>query len=93
LEVISVEGHIVTIDAIGTQKEIAKKIVEKKGDYVLAVNKNQADKYEEIKTYFEDKNLLKKIEEEEIYVETTDGGQGLCRKFCGRAKKKMQAAS
>ncbi len=41
IEQIDVKGAIVTIDAMGCQKEIAKKIVAEKGDYVLAVKENQ----------------------------------------------------
>lgn len=35
------KGDVVTIDAIGTQREIAKAIVEKKADYILTVKGNQ----------------------------------------------------
>jgi len=41
LEVLELTGAIVTIDAMGCQKEIAAKIREKKADYVLAVKGNQ----------------------------------------------------
>ena len=41
LEVLELTGAIVTIDAMGCQKEIATKIREKKADYVLAVKSNQ----------------------------------------------------
>lgn len=41
LEVLALEGAIVTIDAMGCQKEIAKTIRERGADYVLAVKGNQ----------------------------------------------------
>lgn len=41
LEVIALEGCIVTIDAMGCQTSIAQKIIEKKADYILAVKGNQ----------------------------------------------------
>ena len=41
LELLDIEGDIVTIDAMGCQKEIAKTIVDKGADYVLAVKDNQ----------------------------------------------------
>lgn len=41
LEVLILKGCFVTIDAMGCQKEIAKKIVEKEADYILAVKGNQ----------------------------------------------------
>ncbi|GHV42218.1 hypothetical protein AGMMS49546_20110 [Spirochaetia bacterium] len=47
LDMVSVRGQIVTIDAIGTQKEIAEKIGKGKGDYVLAVKENQKTLHED----------------------------------------------
>jgi predicted transposase YbfD/YdcC len=41
LELLDIHGALVTIDAMGCQKEIAKKIVAGGGDYVLAVKDNQ----------------------------------------------------
>jgi predicted transposase YbfD/YdcC len=41
LEVLDLEGALVTVDAIGCQKDIARQIVAQGGDYVLAVKKNQ----------------------------------------------------
>lgn len=41
LEMLAIEGAIVTIDAMGCQREIAQKILDKKADYVLALKGNQ----------------------------------------------------
>ena len=41
LAMLSIEGAIVTIDAMGCQKEIAKQIIDKKAEYVLALKGNQ----------------------------------------------------
>lgn len=41
LELLDLKGALVSIDAIGCQKKIAGKIVERGGDYVLAVKSNQ----------------------------------------------------
>lgn len=41
LDMLSIEGAVVTIDAMGCQREIAKKIIDKKADYVLALKGNQ----------------------------------------------------
>ena len=43
-----------TIDAIGCQTEIAAQIVDKGGDYVLALKKNQGRLYEGAVLLFED---------------------------------------
>lgn len=45
---LAIEGAIITIDAMGCQKEIAKEIVGRKADYVLALKDNQADLLEEV---------------------------------------------
>jgi len=41
LDLLDIKGCIITIDAMGTQKAIAKKIIEKEADYILAVKDNQ----------------------------------------------------
>lgn len=45
LEILDLEGTVVTIDAAGTQKTIAKQIVDNKADYVLALKKNHPKLY------------------------------------------------
>lgn len=52
LDALEVAGCIITIDAIGCQKEIASKIVERQADYVLAVKENQGHLYEDIEYLF-----------------------------------------
>jgi len=53
LELLYLEKATVTIDAIGCQKEIVKKIVqEKKADYVIAVKNNQKSLYAQIDKLF-----------------------------------------
>jgi predicted transposase YbfD/YdcC len=41
IELLAIEGAIVTIDAMGCQRTIARKIIDKKADYILALKKNQ----------------------------------------------------
>ena len=53
LEILNVKGALVTIDALGCQKEIAAKIVEKQGDYLLIVKENQEHLHEDILDLFE----------------------------------------
>jgi predicted transposase YbfD/YdcC len=48
LEMLEIAGCIITIDAMGCQKDIAQKITEEQGDYVLAVKENQGHLYEDI---------------------------------------------
>jgi len=53
LELLELKGAIVSIDAMGCQKEIAQKIVKRGGDYVLAVKDNQPSLHAAIDQYFE----------------------------------------
>ena len=48
LELLDLEGSIITLDAMGCQREIAAAIVAKKADYILAVKQNQQTLYDEI---------------------------------------------
>src|SRR5207244_5614497 len=52
LELLELRGAIVTIDAMGCQKEIAAKVRERGADYVLTVKGNQEHLEEDILTYF-----------------------------------------
>ena len=54
LKGLKIKDCIITIDAMGTQREIAKQIVKQKGHYVLAVKGNQKMLYEEIRDYLDD---------------------------------------
>jgi hypothetical protein len=54
LELLDLEGAVVTIDAMGCQKDIAAKIVGGGGQYVLAVKENQPRLYEDIERAFDE---------------------------------------
>lgn len=47
------KGSIITIDAMGCQKDIAKKIVKNKSDYILAVKQNQDELHRQVTKMFE----------------------------------------
>jgi len=52
LELIDISGALVTIDAMGCQKEIAAKVRERGGDYVLVVKDNQPTLHADIEACF-----------------------------------------
>ena len=52
LKVLALQGCIVTIDAMGCQTEIAKLIIEGKGDYVLALKGNQGTLHDDVQDLF-----------------------------------------
>ncbi len=54
LDVIDVEGGIVTADAMSCQTEITKKVTEKKADYVIGLKENQGTLYQDSALYFQD---------------------------------------
>jgi predicted transposase YbfD/YdcC len=54
LEVLDINGAVVTIDAMGCQKEIAADIIGGGGQYVLAVKENQPHLYEDIVRAFDE---------------------------------------
>src|SRR3974390_2653650 len=51
LEMMAIEGAVVTIDAIGCQRDIARKILDKKADYVLALKGNQGTLREDVEVF------------------------------------------
>ena len=48
LRMLAIEGAIVTIDAMGCQRDIAQTILDKKADYVLALKGNQGSLCEDV---------------------------------------------
>ena len=82
LDLIEIEGATITIDAIGTQFEIAKKIVSKGGHYVLKVKKNQPELLKQIKSQFNSYNNL--YGNSEVFYKKTiekDHGRGEIREY------------
>ena len=73
---IDVKGAIVTIDAMGCQKEIARKIVDAKGDYVLAVKDNQPKLHEAIKELFSDERQDDLLKMPHRQHQTSEKGHG-----------------
>lgn len=81
LDLLYLEGCIVTIDAMGCQTKIVKKIKKKKADYVISLKGNQGTLHNEVKEYYEDlKEEMDKIEkgnhESVKMVRTLDKGHG-----------------
>src|SRR3954466_8670679 len=54
LERLALQGALVTIDAIGTQREIATAILRRGGDYLLALKENRPATFEEVEAFFAD---------------------------------------
>ena len=73
LEVVDYIGKIITIDAMGCQKAITDKIIDGKGDYVLAVKGNQSKLENDIKIHFAENKFKPQ-------VVTTDKNHGRIEK-------------
>lgn len=82
LEVLDLKGCIVSIDAIGCQHAIAKKIIDKKADYILALKGNQGLLHEDVSDFFNYaiKNNFKNIEYD--FYEDFDSGHGWIETRC-----------
>lgn len=76
LKLLALSGCIVTIDAIGTQTNIAKTIVEAKADYVLSVKENQGHLYEDISVLFAVDQAQNFKYASLEYAKTTNKGHG-----------------
>ena len=72
LDLLDIKGATVSIDAMGTQKKIAEKIKDKQGEYLLALKGNQSNLHNDIKLFFDDKELTSQLDA----CEKTDGGHG-----------------
>ena len=72
LERLELKGALVTIDAMGAQTDIAEKIVERGGDYLLALKANRPLLHQEIVAFFEapPADMLEPVHD------TTDGDHG-----------------
>ncbi len=53
LEMLDLQGSVVTIDAMGTQTVVADQIVRQGGDYLLALKGNQGDPHKEVIDHFD----------------------------------------
>lgn len=51
LDMLAVEGAVITIDAMGCQRPIARKIVDRKADYILGLKGNQGTLRDDVETF------------------------------------------
>jgi predicted transposase YbfD/YdcC len=88
LDMLNLKGAIVSIDAMGTQKEIARRIVDKGADYVLALKGNQTSLHEDAALFFADSVLAASCARRQ----DTDAGHGrIEERSCRAAEAKWLA--
>lgn len=76
LEMLEIKGCIVTIDAMGTQTEIAKAVIDNGAGYIFALKENQKNLYNEVRLYLDDIHSEKKLLENDCYCRTVEKGHG-----------------
>jgi len=76
LDLLAIEGAIVTIDAIGCQRDIAEKILAKKADYVLALKGNQGTLREDVELFAVEQKAADFTDAKVTRHQTVDGDHG-----------------
>jgi predicted transposase YbfD/YdcC len=85
LDLLTLKGAIVTIDAMGCQKEIARKIKDKDADYVLALKGNQGSLSEDVELFFAE-------QKERKFADTTSSRHQTLEKSHGRIETRTYTA-
>ena len=76
LRLLEIKGCIVTIDAMGCQKAIARTIVEQEAEYVLTLKANHGLLYEEVERFFAGAQQRQFVDVPHEYYHTLDGKHG-----------------
>ena len=80
LEMLAIRGCLVSIDAMGCQREIAKTIIEQGADYVLALKGNQGDLHDDVRQLFTSARAQKFDNIEHQFYSTVEKGHGRIEK-------------
>ena len=76
IKTLQIEGCIVTIDAMGCQKNISKTIIDKGADYVLALKENQGTLHDNVELFFQDYLNSATNQPTFDFYQSTDGDHG-----------------
>jgi predicted transposase YbfD/YdcC len=76
LDLLAIEGAVVTIDAMGCQRAIAQKIIDKKADYILALKGNQGTLRDDVELYAREQKAAGFRDAAVSRDETVDGDHG-----------------
>jgi len=76
LDMLAIEGAVVTLDAMGCQRAIAQKIVDKKADYILALKGNQGALRQDVELFVAEQKATDFKDTTVSRAETADGDHG-----------------
>ncbi len=76
LDLLILEGAVVTIDAMGCQRDIASKIIDKKADYVLALKGNQGSLRDDVALFLTEQRARGFADARVSRHRTVDGDHG-----------------
>ena len=82
LEILDLNGRTAAADAMHTQREASALIVEKGGNYVLPVKRNQKSLHEDVRDWFDDPEAQKEM----LSCQHVDGGTGASRRASRRSR-------
>lgn len=80
LRLLDLKGAIVTIDAMGCQKDIAEQIVNAEGDYILAVKGNQERLHDDVKATLQPVASGTQMPQPETSTQTEESNRGRVEK-------------
>ncbi len=76
IEQVVMPGAVVSIDAMGCQREVAKAITEAGGDYLLALKGNQPDLHAAVTRLFAEEEMARVAADTVSHAREIDGGHG-----------------
>jgi len=76
LDMLAIEGAILTIDAMGCQRDIAQRVIDKKADYVLALKGNQGSLRDDAELFVTEQKVSGFVDTEISRDTTVDGDHG-----------------
>lgn len=76
LKMLTIKGNVITIDAMGCQKEIVKQIRKQEGDYVIALKGNQSTLHAEAENFFQQAMDVTPEESECDFVSAIEKNRG-----------------
>jgi len=76
LDLLAIEGAIITIDAMGCQRAIARKIIEKKADYVFGLKGNQGSLRDDVELFVNEQRTRDFVDATISRAATTDADNG-----------------